>query len=129
MRLLLVDLDVKLLDVLQSNLSFLGYTVDVCDSGAVAMGLMEKSLYTVVLAGDELSDMSGVELVRKVRSGARTHGQYLILMPREGGRGFEGELARPDAVMVKPFSMSDVIAALLTAERRMFEMPVSAVAA
>ncbi len=126
MHVLLVDLDVNLLTVLRNNLTTLGYHVETAESGEAAIDMMSRSIYSVVVAGDELSDMSGLEFCHKMRGNLQTHGHYLILMPRKRPEQVAGELARPDAVLVKPFSMVQLIAALLVAERRMSRVQVMA---
>src|SRR3954466_5857521 len=83
MRILLVDLDQNLLEILRGNLATLGFDVKVAESGAVAVEELSRGGYTTVLVGDELADMSGHELCRSIRGNVRTHLLYLILMPRK----------------------------------------------
>jgi DNA-binding response OmpR family regulator len=119
MRILLVDLDQNLLEVLRGNLATLGFQVNVAESGALAIEELSRGGYTTVLVGDELADMSGHELCRSIRGNLRTHLLYLILMPRKQAKSEENDFVRPDAVLAKPFAMPELIAALLTAERRL----------
>lgn len=119
MRILLVDLDHNLLEVLRGNLATLGFQVKISESGAAALEELSRGTYTTVLVGDELADMSGHELCRSIRGHIRTHLLYLILMPRKQAEHAGNNLARPDDVLAKPFAMPELIAALLTAERRM----------
>jgi DNA-binding response OmpR family regulator len=126
MRILLADLDTNLLAVLRNNLTTLGYHVETTDHGGSAIEMIRQTIFQVVIAGDELSDMSGLEFCHKVRGNIQTHGNYLILMPRQRPEQLAGELALPDAVLIKPFGMVQLIAALLVAERRMSRMDVMA---
>ena len=113
-RLLLVDDEPPLLDLLKRYLERLGYTVDGCATpqSALALFAADPSRYALVLTDLTLEDMSGEEMIERMRAlnpslRAIVSSGYPY-QPRTRGTQF---LLKPYA----PKMLADLIAKLLKA--------------
>lgn len=68
-RILLVDDEAALTDLLKRYLERIGYQVDACGNAGTALAWVEKSpgRYAIVIADLTLPDMSGPELIVELR--------------------------------------------------------------
>ena len=67
MKLLIVDDEQEILNMLRRNLELEGYTVSVTTNPAEALEMMKKELYNLVITDVKMPGMSGVELLREVK--------------------------------------------------------------
>jgi EAL domain-containing protein (putative c-di-GMP-specific phosphodiesterase class I) len=67
-RVLVVDDDRKLLDVVATLLADAGWEVDTAPDGRAALGLVDTHHYEVVLSDIDMPGMTGVELLREIRA-------------------------------------------------------------
>jgi two-component system phosphate regulon response regulator PhoB len=109
-RILVVEDDPDLQDVLTYNLSASGYEVQVALDGAKALDLVQSYGPDLLLLDLMLSDISGLEVCRRVR--AMPGRQPVIVMVTARGEeidrvvGFE---IGADDYVVKPFSMRELL--------------------
>jgi EAL domain-containing protein (putative c-di-GMP-specific phosphodiesterase class I) len=67
-RILVVDDERDLLEVLGAQLADAGWQVDTASDGRAALGLVDGHRYEVVLSDIDMPGMSGVELLREIRA-------------------------------------------------------------
>lgn len=107
-RILIVDDDLVLLDMLQSGLSVIGYTCETAADGATALESIRKSAFHAMVSDIVLPDINGFDLAKKVRTS--NSDIAVILMT-----GLSGEFSYEDAMKAgasdfikKPFSMQEL---------------------
>jgi len=110
-RVLVVEDEPDLRELLSFNLQSNGYSVETAESGAVAIARLEAFAPDVVLLDLMLPDMSGTEICRRIRSSADGRQPVVIMLTAKGEEidrvvGFE--LGANDYV-VKPFSMRELV--------------------
>lgn len=67
MRLLIVDDEEEILNMLRRNFEFEGYEVTTTISPLEALELMRAELFNLVLTDIKMPEMSGVELLREIK--------------------------------------------------------------
>ena len=67
MKLLIVDDEEEILNMLRRNLELEGYEVTVTTSPKEALGLMKKELFNLVLTDIKMPGMSGVDLLVELK--------------------------------------------------------------
>ncbi len=118
MRLLVVDDDRALRDVLRRSLSLAGYEVAVADTGASALAEIAGSVPDAVVLDVGLPDLSGLEVCRLLRrEGNRV--PVLMLTARDAITDrIDGLDAGADDYLVKPFDIDELKARLRALLRR-----------
>lgn len=118
MRLLVVEDDPGLSDVLWRGLSEEGFTVDLCGRGDEAVLLAELTQYDGIILDVMLPGKSGIQVCRELRStGART--PVLMLTARDTVDDVVSGLeAGADDYLVKPFAFRELRARLQAILRR-----------
>jgi two-component system, OmpR family, response regulator len=120
-RLLVVDDEPDILDVLVTSLGFLGYKVEGATSGREALARVRESAPDLVLLDVMLPDFDGFEVVRRLRvGGARV--PVVFLTARESGEDVVGGLdLGADDYITKPFRLAEVAARVRAVLRRTAE--------
>src|SRR5947209_3708554 len=118
MRLLVVDDDRALRDVLRRTLSLAGYEVALTESGAGALSEINTSLPDAVVLDVGLPDIDGLEVCRLLRrEGNRV--PVLMLTARDAvSDRIDGLDAGADDYLVKPFDVDELKARLRALLRR-----------
>jgi two-component system response regulator MprA len=118
MRLLVVDDDRALRDVLRRALELAGYDVRLADGGAAALNDVEATVPDAVVLDIGLPDIDGLEVCRQLRrSGNRV--PVLMLTARDAvSDRIEGLDAGADDYLVKPFDIDELKARLRALLRR-----------
>jgi two-component system, OmpR family, response regulator MprA len=118
MRLLVVDDDRALRDVLRRALSLAGYEVVLTESGAGALSEVNSSLPDAVVLDVGLPDIDGLEVCRLLRrEGNRV--PVLMLTARDAvSDRIDGLDAGADDYLVKPFDIDELKARLRALLRR-----------
>ncbi|OLF19377.1 response regulator transcription factor [Actinophytocola xanthii] len=117
-RILVVDDDARIRELLESTLRFAGFDVTVAASGRECLDLVGTSAVDLVLLDVVLPDLGGFELVRLLRS-RRDQVPVVFLTARDGvddriaGLGVGG-----DDYVTKPFDVGEVVARLTAVLRR-----------
>jgi two-component system response regulator MprA len=121
MRLLVVDDDRALRDVLRRSLTLAGYEVDVTDTGADALADIAAKAPDAVVLDIGLPDIDGVEVTRLLRrEGDRV--PILMLTARDAiSDRIDGLDAGADDYLVKPFDVDELKARLRALLRRAAE--------
>ncbi|MFI5212242.1 MAG: sigma-54-dependent transcriptional regulator [Ignavibacteria bacterium] len=67
-RILLIDDEANIRELLSRILTLEGFNVDTADNGEKGLKLLEKGTYAVLITDVKLPDVNGVELVKKVKA-------------------------------------------------------------
>lgn len=119
MRVLLAADDPESVRVLGAALRKLQHQVAVAHDGEEALDLYAKEPFPLVIADWKVPRMSGIELCRAIRQGAREWHSYMVLATTLSGdeNVLEGFNAGADDYLVKPLSTADVETRIVAAER------------
>ena len=125
MRVLVVEDDALLGDAIQAGLKQAGYAVDWMKDGASAEQALTTEPYTALVLDLGLPRLSGLEVLRRLRSRnsqkfqANAHTPVLILTARDTvDDRIKGLDAGADDYLVKPFDMGELAARLRALIRR-----------
>jgi DNA-binding response OmpR family regulator len=118
MRLLIVEDEPTLGELLRRNLSARGFAVDLAQSRADATAFLDVEDYDAVLLDRRLGDGDGLALVKLIR-GKGSEAGILFLTARDAPVDrIEGLDAGADDYIVKPFDMDELNARLRAVMRR-----------
>ena len=117
-RILVVDDEPYITDLLGAALRFEGFAVETAATGSDALALAERGRPDLVLLDVMLPDVSGTEVCRRLRAqGLRT--PVLFLTARDGTEDKVGGLtAGGDDYVTKPFSLDELVARIRAVLRR-----------
>jgi DNA-binding response OmpR family regulator len=119
-RVLVVDDEPKITEVVGSYLRRAGYTPLTAGNGAQALHLLEKERPCLVILDLMLPDMSGEDVCRKVRSRSRV--PIIMLTAKvEDADAIKGLSLGADDYVTKPFSPRQLIARVQAVLRRTAE--------
>lgn len=117
-RLLVVEDEPAILDVLATSLRFLGYEVSQASTGRAALTAIREHAPHLVLLDVMLPDIDGFEVVRRVRQAGSTT-PVIFLTARESGQDIVGGLdLGADDYITKPFRLAEVAARVRAVLRR-----------
>jgi DNA-binding response OmpR family regulator len=118
MRLLIVEDEPTLGDLLRRNLAARGFAVDLAQSRGDAAAFLDVETYDAVLLDRRLGDGDGLALVKQIRD-KRSETGILFLTARDAPVDrIEGLDAGADDYIVKPFDMDELNARLRAVLRR-----------
>ncbi|WP_125565516.1 response regulator transcription factor [Companilactobacillus insicii] len=120
-RILVVDDEASILELIEYNLTAKGYDVDSSTNGEDALNkiLMEK--FDLVLLDQMLPKISGIEILKRVRAdGNATPVIFLTAVDAEENK-IEGLISGADDYITKPFSVKELLARIEVVLRRTSE--------
>ena len=110
-RILVVDDEASICELMKINLEIAGYAVDEANSAEMAL---EKNLttYSLIVLGIMMGEMSGLDLVSRLRANASTSQIPIILCTALGDDQplVDGFNRGADDYIRKPFSMRELVA-------------------
>jgi two-component system phosphate regulon response regulator PhoB len=117
---LVVEDEDALATLLQYNLEKEGYQVGLAADGEEALTQVDERLPDLVVLDWMLPKVSGIEVCRRLRAGAKTRNLPIVMLT---ARGEESDRVRgldtgADDYLVKPFAMSELTARLRAVLRR-----------
>ena len=116
-RVLLVEDDPNIVDLIRANLSVRGYDTLVCADANLALRLLETEAPDMVLLDLMLPDADGMELCRQIRE--RSAVAVIVVSARGGERDKVTALNMgADDYMTKPFSVEELLARITATLRR-----------
>jgi putative two-component system response regulator len=118
-RVLVVDDDPLLLQVLEHAITRLGHDVTSAQSGAEALRLMRSGSFRMVICDWEMPGMDGPELCRRIRQRFCSKYVYIIMLSIRCGTQniVEGLNAGADEFISKPFDPQELTVRIRTGER------------
>ena len=121
-KILIVEDELSIVELLKYNLSKAGYDVDYCLNGESALDkIFSTTKYDLILIDWMLPELSGIEISRRIRKNKSTKNIPLIMLTARGEeedklRGFESEV---DDYITKPFSINELLARVKAVLKRM----------
>ena len=116
-RVLVVEDDRRIRDMLRRGLIFEGYEVDTAEDGETALGIARDQVPDAVILDLMLPGIDGLEVCRRLRSASNV--PILMLTARDTVPDrVEGLDAGADDYMVKPFAFDELLARLRALSRR-----------
>jgi two-component system, OmpR family, KDP operon response regulator KdpE len=116
-RVLVVEDDPNIVDLIRSNLAVRGFDTVVSTDGARALALLETEQPDIILLDLMLPDIDGFELCRRVRE--RSTVGVIVVSARGGDRDKVAALnLGADDYMTKPFSIEELLARITATLRR-----------
>jgi DNA-binding response OmpR family regulator len=109
---LIVDDEFGLADITADLLSEAGYDVALAINGKLGLASLVVRRADIVLTDLMMPVMDGPELIRRMRADPRFVAIPTILMTALPEAIPTGDDAMPDAVLVKPFSMGELLATM-----------------
>jgi putative two-component system response regulator len=118
-KILIVDDDPLLLQVLEHAVVRLGHEVTSANSGAEALKLMRSGSYRMVICDWEMPEIDGPELCRRIRQRYCSKYVYIIMLSVRCGTQnvVEGLNAGADEFISKPFDPQELSVRIRTGER------------
>ncbi|GAA3435012.1 response regulator transcription factor [Kutzneria kofuensis] len=122
-RLLVVEDEPSIRELLAASLRFAGFEVDTASTGTDALRNVERERPDLILLDVMLPDRDGFEVVRRLRSGGLGV-PVLFLTARDGAEDkITGLTIGGDDYVTKPFSLEEVIARVNAVLRRTKAQP------
>src|SRR5258708_11928561 len=119
MRVLIVEDDTAVRDMLRLHLSHLGYEVALAADGEAAWDLLQRVPVRLVVADWMMPRLDGVQLTQRIRANSALPYTYVILLTarNEVEDRVNGLFAGADDYMIKPFNLDELQARLVVGER------------
>lgn len=120
-RILVVEDEEDILELVRYNLSKEGYTVETVTSGEDALKSASAAPPDLVLLDHMLPGLDGIEVCRAIKADLKTRGVPIIMMTAKGEESdiISGLEVGADDYVVKPFSPKVLIARVRAVLRRM----------
>ncbi|MET9552642.1 response regulator transcription factor [Streptomyces sp. NPDC006645] len=117
-RVLVVDDEPAILDVLVTSLRFLGYEVTEAATGRAALAAVRQHAPHLVLLDVMLPDLDGFEVVRRLRQGGSDVPVVFLTARESGADVVDGLDLGADDYITKPFRLAEVAARVRAVLRR-----------
>jgi two-component system, OmpR family, response regulator len=116
-RVLVVDDEPYITDVLAAALRFEGFDIEVAATGAQALSMALPGGFDMIVLDVMLPDLEGIEVCRQLRAGG-TSTPVLFLTARDTSGDKLAGLAVGDDYVTKPFSIDELVARIRAVLRR-----------
>ncbi|MFF3664989.1 response regulator transcription factor [Microtetraspora malaysiensis] len=117
-RLLIVEDEPNILELLAASLRFAGFEVTTASNGGEAVAAAQRHRPDLIVLDVMLPDMDGFDIVRRLRGGG-THTPVVFLTARDATEDkIRGLTLGGDDYVTKPFSLEEVIARIRAVLRR-----------
>jgi len=118
MKILVVEDEARLAELLRRGLSEEGHTVDVCGTGAQAIVQARTIAYDVMVLDWTLPDQDGLEVVRVIRARGQSLPVLFLTARSQLGERVLALRSGADDFLVKPFAFEELLARLEALHRR-----------
>jgi two-component system OmpR family response regulator len=117
-KVLIVDDEPNIRDLLSTSLRFAGFSVHAVANGADAVHAAEKGEPDIILLDVMLPDMSGFSVTKKIRSMGITAPVLFLTARDETEDKITGLTVGGDDYVTKPFSLAEIVARIQAILRR-----------
>lgn len=118
MRILLIEDDEKLLQLIAFQLKKEGYQVDCCNNGGDAMYYISQNAHDIILLDRMLPEMDGLSILRKARESGITIPVIMLTALGQLQDKIDGLDTGADDYLVKPFAFEELLARIRCIKRR-----------
>lgn len=122
MRILIIEDEQKLCDLLEYQLKQEGFLVDCCYNGGEAFYYIEQNIYDLILLDRMLPEIDGLTILKKIRSAGFVTPVILITALSQLQEKVEGLNMGADDYLVKPFAFEELLARIHCINRRPREL-------
>jgi CheY-like chemotaxis protein len=117
-RILVVDDDPEVCELLGLALQEAGFVCDVAGGGAEALSMAERRAYDLVVADLVMPDIGGLDVIRELRRRRDETRAIIIAGKGETESAIEALRARADDFILKPLDIAEVLASVQRALKR-----------
>lgn len=125
MRILIVEDERNLRDLLAKRLSESGYSVDACDNGADAESYLDAAPYDAVLLDIMMPKLDGLTLLGRIRQKQNLTPVMLLTARDSLEDRVKGLDQGADDYLIKPFAFEELLARLRVLTRRQYQQAVN----
>ncbi|MBW4520969.1 MAG: response regulator [Scytolyngbya sp. HA4215-MV1] len=118
MRILLIEDDEALIDLLSRSLTSQNYLVDTAEDGLIGLDFAESVSYNLILTDVELPKLDGIRLCQRLRSGGCSTPILLITAREASSDRIRGLDAGADDYLIKPLNLDELHARVRALLRR-----------
>ena len=122
-RILVVDDEKNISDLITTSLRFVGFEVRSAENGAEALAIAEEYKPHALILDVMLPDLDGIEVCRQLRSDGQNVGVLFLTARDTVADKVQGLTIGGDDYMTKPFSLEELIARLRALLRRIGIIP------
>ncbi len=94
--------------LIQVNLERQGHRIGIADSGAEALSKLAEEPYDLAVLDQTLPDMSGRELMRRIRENPETAHIRVVLLRDKKSKDDDDDGPGPDLYLTTPFNPSQI---------------------
>lgn len=118
MRILIIEDDISLTELLCYGLEIEGFNVDVCHDGCEALWLANQSIHDLILLDRMLPGMAGEEILKQMRKNSVSTPVIFITAIGDSAEKINSLDLGADDYLVKPFDMGELMARIRSVMRR-----------
>jgi len=107
-RILIVDDETSVLDILSQLLTPHGYDCDVTDSPKKALNRLKKDSYSLLLTDIKMPEMNGIDVVKQARAQDGSLAIIVVTALTDVSNAIEAIRAGADDYVLKPFNLRDI---------------------
>lgn len=123
MRILIVEDEPNLLNVIKKKLTLENYSVDTCDNGIDALDFIDLAPYDLILLDIMLPKLDGLSVLDNIRKNNNTTPVILLTAKDSIKDKVTGLDLGADDYLIKPFSFDELLARIRALTRRNSENP------
>lgn len=123
MRILIVEDEPNLLNVIKKKLTLENYSVDTCDNGIDALDFIDLAPYDLILLDIMLPKLDGLSVLDSIRKNNNTTPVILLTAKDSIKDKVTGLDLGADDYLIKPFSFDELLARIRALTRRNSENP------
>jgi two-component system chemotaxis response regulator CheY len=110
-RILAVDDSKTIRDMVSFTLRKAGFDVDEAEDGKIALSVLDRSRFDLIITDLNMPNMDGISLIKNVRSGASHRGVPILILTTESDstKKNDGKAAGATGWLVKPFNPEKLV--------------------
>ncbi len=118
MRILLIEDDIYLCEILQFELERAGYFTDICNNGQDSLAFLTEGIYDLILLDQMLPGLNGTEILKYIRGHQLDIPVIFLTALGETADKIQGLNLGADDYIVKPFDTGELLARIQSILRR-----------